>query len=107
MRSIMIRALLFASCSFFLVGCTMISAPIGGGLYTKVTYDGAIGDQAVSPTKTGRACAKSILGLVATGDASVTAAKANGNITKVAHVDHTAMNIYFFYGKYCTIVKGE
>jgi len=58
-------------------------------------------------TKTGKACMKSILGLAASGDASVEAAKANGNITKVSTIDYEVDNLLGVYGTYCTVVKGE
>ena len=47
------------------------------------------------------------LGAVAMGDASVTAAKSAGGITKVAHVDHDNFGVLGIYAKTCTIVTGE
>jgi hypothetical protein len=47
------------------------------------------------------------LGAVAQGDASIIAAKANGGITKVSSVDHTAKSILGIWGEWCTIVKGN
>jgi len=58
-------------------------------------------------TKTGKACMKSILGLAASGDASIAAAKANGNIAKVSTVDYEVDNLLGIYGTYCTVVKRE
>jgi hypothetical protein len=58
-------------------------------------------------TKEGKACAQTIMGLVATGDASISAAKAAGGITEVAHVDHTAHSVVGIIGDFCTIVKGK
>ena len=40
--------------------------------------------------KEGKACAEAILGLIAHGDVSVRAAKANGRIKKVTRLDHAA-----------------
>jgi hypothetical protein len=34
-------------------------------------------------------------------------AKANGGITQVAVVDHSAKNILGIFGEFCTIVKGS
>ncbi|HVJ89374.1 MAG TPA: TRL-like family protein [Labilithrix sp.] len=53
------------------------------------------------------ACASSILGVVATGDASLEAAKAAGGITQVAHVDHDNFSVLGVYAKTCTIVVGQ
>ncbi len=54
----------------------------------------------------GKACAENYLGIYATGDASIQAAKKNGGIKRVATVDYTFTNIIGVYGKVCTIVHG-
>ena len=88
-----------------LMGCaTMI--PVGT-FYTGVKFPlAATGNSGVS-TKTGEAKCMSILSVVAVGDCSIDAAKKNGGITKVHHVDWDAMNILGFYGSYKVIVSGE
>jgi hypothetical protein len=58
-------------------------------------------------TKMGKSVAKSYLGMVATGDASFQAAKQNGGISKVTHVDWDAKNYLGFYGEYTTTVYGD
>lgn len=76
-----------------------------GGLYTEgkmgVQADGADGE------KNGRACMNSIMGLVAFGDASVRAAKRDGNIETVTSMDYEVENILGIYGKYCLVVRGR
>ncbi len=47
------------------------------------------------------------LGMVAIGDASIEAAKKNGGITKVHHVDWAVENILGIIGKYRVTVYGE
>ncbi|MBN2701406.1 MAG: TRL-like family protein [Methylohalobius sp. ZOD2] len=64
----------------------------------------SLGDR---PHKTGVAECTSILSLIATGDCSIEAAKLNGDITKVHHVDWDAHNILGIYGKYKVMVYGE
>jgi hypothetical protein len=89
-----------------LTGCQIVATPMLGVIYTEVKY----GDTATnhnSSTKEGKACGQSILGWVATGDASVAAAKAAGGVTTVAEVDHSAKNILGIIGEWCTIVKGS
>jgi hypothetical protein len=76
-----------------------------GGLYSGYKAGGVVGSG--GGAKTGEACATSILGAVALGDASISAAKSAGGITKVAHVDHDNMGILGIYAKTCTIVVGE
>lgn len=87
-----------------LTGCA-ISPVIGAVNITK--WDGALGDSSVPESRVGEACAQSILGIVATGDASISAAKKNGGISKIAYVDHKTTNVLHLYGQYCTIVTGE
>jgi hypothetical protein len=86
-----------------LAGCA--SYMPAGGLYT----EGKMGVQAGSGAadKTGRACMTSILALVATGDASIEAAKAAGGIKEVVTMNYEVKNILGIYGEYCLVVKGR
>jgi hypothetical protein len=91
-------------------GCMIVDAPIRGVLGTEVIWGDIATSEASSPNspavKEGKACAESILGLLARGDASVRAAKANGKITEVSSVDHSARNLLGIVGEWCTIVRG-
>ena len=60
-----------------------------------------------SGTKVGTSKCTSILSWVATGDASIEAAKKNGGITKVTAVDWHARNILGVYGEYTCTVYGD
>ena len=79
---------------------------VTGYIYSGYKTDGQIGNGEAA-TKTGEACASSILGLVATGDASVSAAKAEGGIKEVSHVDHDVFSVLGIYATTCTIVVGK
>jgi hypothetical protein len=57
--------------------------------------------------KTGEACISSILGAIATGDASIEAAKKAGGITTVTYVDHEQFGVLGVYATSCTIVHGQ
>ena len=76
-----------------------------GMIYT----EGKMGVQAGSGAadKTGRACMTSILGLVATGDASLEAAKAAGGIKDIVSMNYEVKNILGVWGEYCLVVKGR
>lgn len=87
-------------------GCQIVASPMLGTIYTEAKY-GTIATDASAATKEGKACGQSILGWIATGDASITAAKAAGGITTVAVVDHSAKNILGILGEWCTIVRGS
>lgn len=94
-----------------LSGCMIVDSPIKGVLGTEVIWGdvatGEKGSGVPSASKEGKACAESILGLLARGDASVRAAKENGQITEVTSVDHSARNFLNIVGEWCTIVRGH
>lgn len=87
-------------------GCATASSPLNGVWYSDVKH-AKDATPANTSSKMGSACAQSILGLVATGDASIEAAKKDGNITTVSSVDAHSTSILGFFAKYCTIVKGN
>jgi hypothetical protein len=89
-------------------GCALAAGGNGvvtGGLYSGYKMGGVA--TSASGNKVGEACASSILGAIATGDASITAAMENGGITQVAHVDHENFSILMVYATTCTIVVGK
>ena len=78
---------------------------VPGAVYADYT----MGREAAGPlgTRSGRACATSILGWFASGDASIAAAAANGGITRVSHVDRESTNLLGIHATYCTLVYGD
>ncbi len=89
-----------------LSGCMIVQSPVMGVLGSRVKWgEFAQGDDKPGQ-KVGQACVDTVLGLLARGDASVRAAKANGGITEVSVVDHSARNFLNIVGEYCTIVRG-
>ena len=61
----------------------------------------------VGSKKKGEACASNVLGLFATGDASIEKARRQGDVAKVSSVDHSSFSLLFLYSKFCTVVHGE
>lgn len=89
-------------------GCAMAqggNAHAMGAIYSGYKSPGNVGTAAAG--KTGEACISSILGVVATGDASLEAAKKAGGITQVAHVDHEQFSVLGVYATSCTVVHGQ
>src|SRR5215475_13465121 len=66
-----------------LTGCQPVASPLYGWIYNDTKY-GDFATTDANTTKEGKACATTILGAWATGDASVEAAKADGKITEVS-----------------------
>jgi hypothetical protein len=90
----------------FATGCMTVPGKAAGFLYTKSKH----GEQATSNKqgrRTGKACQTSILGLVATGDASIATAQKAGSISEITSVDAETSNMLGLYGKYCTVVRGN
>jgi hypothetical protein len=89
-------------------GCAIATGGNGfamGAVYSGYKSPGEIGTAA--STKIGEACVSSILGVVATGDSSIEAAKKAGGITQVSHVDHEQFAVLGVYATSCTIVHGS
>ncbi|MEI7012594.1 adhesin Lsa14 [Leptospira licerasiae] len=79
----------------------------GGAIVHSGEIPGQIGFGAES-TLAGKACSRSILGIVAWGDSSINAAKAEGKITKIATVDYEEFGVLgFVYHSFCTIATGS
>ena len=76
-----------------------------GFIYSGYKTSGQVGT--AQPAKVGEACASSILGWIATGDASIEEAKKAGGITQIAHVDHEQFSVLQVYATTCTIVHGQ
>ncbi|HKC92838.1 MAG TPA: TRL-like family protein [Nitrospira sp.] len=89
-----------------LTGCQPVASPLYGWMYNETQF-GDFATTSADTTKEGKACAHTILGAWATGDASIDAAKADGKITVVSSVDHSAKHILGIFGTWCTIVKGK
>lgn len=90
-----------------LSGCAAVVSPLSGAIYTSVSYPShGVNDAAAGP-KRGEASASSILGIVATGDASIETAARNGRISKIHTVDTQAWSLLSIYATYTTVVTGE
>lgn len=95
-----------AVAAFFISGCASVKSPLTGFWYTNVkTPITATGNS--NSTKVGSAQAVSVLGIVATGDASIEAAAKSSGITKIHHVDAESTSILGFFAKYKIYVYGE
>lgn len=89
-----------------LSGCGGSPFPLMGLVYIegKAPYhavEGATGN------KTGKACATSVLGLVATGDASIATAMKDGGLSTVTAVDYSSKHILGIWAEFCTMVTGK
>jgi hypothetical protein len=105
MKRLAMIALLAGVIAFVCTGCA--SYIPAGGIYTGAQGAIGAGGGDVSYSKVGKATSTSILGLVATGDASIKTAAANGGIKRIKYVDYEVNNILGIYGQYTTVVYGD
>ena len=77
--------------------------PNKGVLYTDAKAP--LGNSSFGYSKVGKASVQSILGLVATGDASIEEQK--GKHYKIHHVDYESTNILGIVGTFTTVVYGD
>lgn len=77
-----------------------------GSIYTDVTLPVAATSNDVG-TRVGESEAKSILGIIGTGDAGINEAASDAGITKISHVDQHIFTILGVYGVYTTHVYGN
>ena len=101
-----LRTLFLHAAPLALFSCAHAMSPVTGWVYTEVKAPLTATSNGEG-SKKGESCAKSILGIVGLGDASIEAASKNGSITKVSRVDYTSENILGFYAKFCTVVTGN
>ncbi|MCG6140049.1 TRL-like family protein [Leptospira mtsangambouensis] len=97
--------LILILCSFFSLTCASSGFGTQGLLYE----DQRIGmmETGLSGTKEGIACAKSYLGLLALGDASVETSQKNGNIREITSIELETYNFLGIYAKLCAITRGN
>ena len=93
-------AVILTSCSAY------VASPVLGTIYTDVKYPVAVTSNS-NATKVGSSKATSILGIIATGDASIDKAAKNAGITKIHHVDAHSTNVLGIFANYEILVYGE
>ena len=89
-----------------LSSCAVVASPLTGVIYTDMKAPLAVTSNPVA-SKVGTAEATSILGIVATGDASIEAAAKKAGITRISHVDYEANSVLGVFAKYTVYVYGE
>lgn len=86
--------------------CAMVQSPVMATLYTDVKAGAMVTSNNLGK-KVGSGEASSILGIIATGDASIESAAKKAGISKVSHVDYQSKNILGLYATYTIWVYGE
>lgn len=100
------KLLVICSVLLLMSSCAMVQSPVGAWAYVNVKGPLAVTGNTGS-TKVGTAECNGILGLVATGDASIETAAKSAGIKKIHHVDYEASSIIGVIAKYKVVVYGE
>lgn len=101
------KLMALAVAAVLLSSCAMVSTGAGmGTLYTGVSEGSAVTANPLG-TKVGTSKATNVLGLVATGNASINAAAKSAGIKKISHVDVKKTCILGLFATYTTVVYGN
>lgn len=92
--------------SLSLSGCAVVATPALGTIYTDVKAPIMATSNSLG-SKVGTGEVTSILGAVATGDASIQSAAQSAGITRISHVDYESTNILGIFATYTVYVYGE
>lgn len=99
-------ALVLVATTALLGGCATAPKPVTG-LYANVkgplVATGASGEARL----VGRASARSVLGLIATGDASIAAAVREGGIREIHYVDYETQSFFGIVSEFTVVVYGN
>jgi hypothetical protein len=107
-----VRIGLLAACALAASGCgAFYSAPVvpaAAGLYmnTRAPLDTEF-DETELGDKTGKASVRSVLWLIAWGDASAAAAAQDGGIETIRHADYEFLSVLGVYQSFTTVVHGD
>ena len=101
------KLMIISAMAFMLSSCAAyVASPLTGFIYTDLKAPLMATSNPVA-TKVGTAEATSILGIVATGDASIEAAAKKAGITRISHVDYEASSVLGIFAKFTVYVYGE
>jgi hypothetical protein len=102
-----LKKLIFAaSATLILSSCATVRSPLTGTFFSDVKSP-LLATSNSNSSKVGTAEAKSYLGVIAIGDASIDAAAKSAGITKIHHVDEQAISIMGVIATYKIFVYGE
>ncbi len=95
----LVVTLFFTNCAI-----TGMYGPTGLITTTKIGFYSGTGKPS---SKKGESCARSILGIIAFGDASIETAQKKGGINEISHVSYKLFNLLLLYSSLCTEVSGN
>ena len=101
------RLLAVLTVTLFLGGCASAVSPVTGFWYTNVDGPIAATSAPDEATRVGRASTRSVLGIIATGDASIQRAARDGGISEIHHVDFESRSYFGVLAEFTVVVYGN
>lgn len=93
--------------AMILGGCAAGIQPVTGIMYSNVKGPMTATSAPEEAKRVGRASARSILGLIATGDASIAAAARDGGIREIHYVDYETQSLFGVVSEFTVVVYGN
>lgn len=90
-----------------LSGCATSASPVSGFLYSSVKAPLTATAAPEQAQRVGRASVRSILGIIASGDASINTAARNGGIREIHYVDYESQNFFGVLAEFTVVVYGN
>lgn len=96
---------LILTIGIFVLSCASSGSGPHGLLFNESTL--SLYSSGQKSIKQGQACAHSVLGLVAWGDASSQLVQSDYSIDKIFAIDQYSFSFFGIYAKLCTVIKGN
>jgi len=90
-----------------LSGCATATMPVTGLMYGNVKAPLTATAAPEQATRVGRASVRSVLGLLASRDASIHTAARNGGIREIHYVDYESQNFFGVLSEFTVVVYGN
>lgn len=88
-------------------GCARAMSPVTGTMYSNIKAPLSATVAGEKPQRVGRASVRSIMGIVASGDASIATAARNGGIREITYVDYESQNFFGVLAEFTVVVYGN
>ncbi|MCK5875263.1 MAG: TRL-like family protein [Alcanivoracaceae bacterium] len=101
------KLMALCAATVLLSGCAASMSPVTGMIYSNVKAPLTATAAPEQPQRVGRASVRSVLGLIATGDASIQTAARNGGIREIHFVDYESQNFFGVLAEFTVVVYGN
>jgi hypothetical protein len=101
------KLIALSAAALLLSGCATSMSPVSGFVYSNVKAPLTATAAPEQAQRVGRASVRSVLGIIATGDASIQTAARNGGIREIHFVDYESQNFFGVLAEFTVVVYGN